>query len=77
MVPDRQTLTLIHAVQNQVELLLRVLAVMLLPALPILTPQDHQLPLLPPQGSKVGDLHNHWADGGEREGTVSTASKPG
>lgn len=75
--PERQTLTLVHAVQDQVELLLRVLAVMLLPALPSLTPQDHQLPLLPPQGSKVGDLHDHRAGGGGREETVSATSKPG
>lgn len=54
-----QRLTLVHAVEYLVEFLLGVLTVMLLPALSGLAPQDHQLPLFPPQGSKVGDLHNH------------------
>lgn len=60
-----QRLTLIHAVEDLVELLLGVLTVVLLPALSSLTPEDHQLPLLPPEGSEVGDLHDHRTGGVE------------
>lgn len=62
-VGGQQTLTLVQAVEDQVKLLLRGLAVVLLPALAALAAQDHQLPLPPPQRRKVGDLHHHGAGG--------------
>lgn len=62
---NHQRPTFVHAVEYQVEFLLRVFTVMLLPALSCLTPQNHQLPLFPPQGSKVGNLHNHRTGGVE------------
>lgn len=58
------TLTLVQAIEDQVELLLRGLAVVLLPALATLAPQHHQLPLLPAQRRKMGDLHHDGAGGG-------------
>ena len=60
MFPDSSVaLTLVHAVEYLVQLLFCELVVVLLPALPRLTAQDHQLPLLPPERSKVGDLHDY------------------
>ena len=35
---------------------------MLFPAVPVLTAQDHQLPLLSSQGSEMRDLHDHRPD---------------
>lgn len=61
------SLTLVHAIEDLVELLLGVFTVVLPPALPRLAPQDDQLPLRPPQGREVGDLHDHrpaWRAGG-------------
>ena len=52
-------LTLVHAIEYEVELLLCVFTVVFPPALPRLAPQDDQLPLCSPQGSKVGDFHDH------------------
>lgn len=71
------TLTLVHVVEEQVELLLRLLAVMLLPALTALTAQDHQLPLASPQGRKVGDLHDDGPGEGRRQDRVRTRSADG
>lgn len=53
--------TLIHAVEYLIELLLGVFTVMLLPTLSSFAPQDHQFPLFPPEGSKVGYFHNDGA----------------
>lgn len=60
-----QRLTLIHAIEYLVEFLLGVFTVVFLPAFSCLTPQDHQLPLIPPQGSKVGNFYNHRTGGRE------------
>lgn len=68
------TLTLVQAVEDQVELLLRVLALMLLPAVATLAAQDHQLPLPPPQRRKVGDLHDDRSGGGRPEDTIRRRS---
>lgn len=51
--------TFIHPVQDLVELVLSVFTEMLLPAVPVLAAQDHQLSLPPTQSSKMGNLHNH------------------
>lgn len=55
-------LTLVHAVEDLVELFFCELTVMLFPALSGFTAQDHQLPLLPSQSREVRDLHNHRPD---------------
>ena len=39
-----------------------VFTVMLFPAVPVLTAQDHQFPLFSSQGSKMRDLHDHRPD---------------
>lgn len=54
----RRPRTLVHAVEDLVELVLRVLTAVLLPAVPALAAQHHQLPLLPAKGSEVRDLHD-------------------
>ena len=51
-----------HAVQDFIQLLLRVFTVMLFPAVPVLTAQDHQFPLFSSQGSEMRDLHDHRPD---------------
>lgn len=51
--------TFIHPIEDFVQLILSVFTEMLLPAVPVLAAQDHQLSLLPTQGSKMGNLHNH------------------
>lgn len=51
--------TFIHPIQDFIQFILSVFTEMLLPAVPVLTAQDHQLSLLPTQGSKMGNLHNH------------------
>lgn len=66
-VPHR--LTLVHAVQDLVQFLRGVFTLMLLPVLSCLTSKDHQLPLSPPEGRKVGDFNDHRA--GDRAGIKS------
>lgn len=68
-----QRLTLVYAVEYPVEFLFVMFTVMLLPAFSSLTPQNHQLPLFPSKGSKVGDLHNDRT-GGIRPVSVSKYS---
>lgn len=54
--------TFIHPIQDFVQFILGVFTEMLLPAVPVLTAQNHQLSLLPTKGSKMGNLHNHRPD---------------
>lgn len=63
VVSQCRRLTLVHAVEYLVELLLSVFTVMLLPALSCFAPQNHQLALLPSEGSEVRDLHNDRTGG--------------
>lgn len=51
--------TFIHPIQDFVQFIFSVFTEVLLPAVPILTAQDHQLSLSPTQSSKMGNLHNH------------------
>lgn len=51
--------TFIHSIQDFIQFILSVFTEMFLPAVSILTAQDHQLSLFPTQSSKMGNLHNH------------------
>ena len=60
--------TFIHAVEQLVEVLYLAVVLVLLPRLPVLTPQEDELTLLPSQRAEVGDLHNHWSVLGKQRG---------
>lgn len=53
--------TFVHAVEQITELLWSVVRLMFLPRVTVIAAQHNQLPLLPPHGAKMRDLHNHRA----------------
>lgn len=60
------SVTFIHPVEDLIQVAFSVAALVFLPHGAVFTPQHHELTVPAAVGGKVGDLHNHRAEGTEQ-----------
>lgn len=57
------SITFVHPIEDLIQVALSIAAFVFLPHRAVFTPQHHELAVSASVGGKVGDLHNHRAEG--------------